>query len=262
METLLLRYLNHFFRFFTIRGDPCDLGGVKFYNNPWTWSKIKKKNLDKTNTKMGGRSLLTNLGFIGSPLGCYALYSAVHSGTGTEYSVTVSHSVTWAVSRVQSAIWLTVSSLECYFVVCSVQCAVCSVQRTLCSECAQHFVIAHWMLCWSVGCMFTMSMQWFVCCVNTLFHTESLNGLVGPHLRLFLVLNMLPLEISVLKGIVLIALLQNKSWNKYLMLRVTGQYPNSGRRYLLLLDGAAHLKYWPFWGSSFSDEVSGKSALF
>ena len=45
----------------------------------------------------------------------------------------------------------------------------------------------------------------------TLFHTESLIGLVGPHLRLFLILNMLLLEISVLKEIVLIALLQNES---------------------------------------------------
>ena len=65
---------------------------------------------------------------------------------------------------------------------------------------------------------------------------------MGPHLRLFLIL-MLPLERSVLKEIVLIALLQNESWNKYLMLRVAGQYPNSGRRYMLRLDGAAHLKY-------------------
>ena len=77
----------------------------------------------------------------------------------------------------------------------------------------------------------------------TLFHTESLIGLVEPHLQLFLILNMLPLERSVLKEIVLIALLQNESWNKYLMLRVAGQYPNSGRRYLLPLDGAAYLKY-------------------
>ena len=41
----------------------------------------------------------------------------------------------------------------------------------------------------------------------------------------------------------LIALLQNDSWNKYLMLRVAGQYPDSGRCYLLPLDGAAYLKY-------------------
>ena len=39
----------------------------------------------------------------------------------------------------------------------------------------------------------------------------------------------------------LIALLQNETWNKYLMLREAGQYPNSGRCYLLLLDGAAYL---------------------
>ena len=77
----------------------------------------------------------------------------------------------------------------------------------------------------------------------TWFHTEGLNGSVGPHLRLFLILYMLPLEISVLKETVLIALLQNESWNKYLMLRVAGQFPNSGRCYLLPLDGAAHLKY-------------------
>ena len=32
--------------------------------------------------------------------------------------------------------------------------------------------------------------------------------------------------------------------------------------YLLPLDGAAYLKYWPLWGSYFSDEVSGKSTLF
>ena len=80
-------------------------------------------------------------------------------------------------------------------------------------------------------------------CHVTFFHTESLIGLVGPHLRLFLILDMLPLERSVLKEIVLIALLQNESWNKYLMLRVAGQYPNSGRCYLLPLDGAAYFKY-------------------
>jgi hypothetical protein len=54
---------------------------------------------------------------------------------------------------------------------------------------------------------------------------------------------MLPLKRSVLKEIVLIALLQNESWKKYLILRVAGQYPNSGRHYLLPLDGAAYLKY-------------------
>jgi hypothetical protein len=54
---------------------------------------------------------------------------------------------------------------------------------------------------------------------------------------------MVVLETSVLKEIVVIALLQNESWNKYLMLRVAGQYPNSGRRYLLPLDGAAYLKH-------------------
>ena len=74
----------------------------------------------------------------------------------------------------------------------------------------------------------------------TLFHTESLIGLVAPHLQLQ---NMLPLERSVLKKIVLIVLLQNESWNKYLMLRVAGEYPNSGRCYFLPLDGAGHLKY-------------------
>ena len=77
----------------------------------------------------------------------------------------------------------------------------------------------------------------------TLFQTVSLNGSVGPHLQLFLILNMLPLERSVLKEIVFIALLQNENWNKFLMLRVVGHYPNSGRRNLLLLDGAAQLKY-------------------
>ena len=76
-----------------------------------------------------------------------------------------------------------------------------------------------------------------------MFHAESLIGLVGPHLRLFPILNMLPLVKSVLKEIVLIALLQNESWDKYLMLRVVGHDPNSGRRYLLPLDGAAYLKY-------------------
>ena len=106
---------------------------------------------------------------------------------------------------------------------------------------------------YNVGCQ---------CSWTTLFHTESLIGLMGPHLRLFLILNTLPLVKSVLKEIVLIALLQNESWNKYLMLRVVGQDPNSGRRYLLPLDGAAYLKYWPLWGSYFSDEVSGKSTLF
>ena len=78
--------------------------------------------------------------------------------------------------------------------------------------------------------------------LHTLSHTESLIELVGPHLQFFLILNTLPVERSVLKEIVLIALLQNKSWNKYLMLRVAGKYPDSGRRYLLPLDGAAHLK--------------------
>ena len=77
----------------------------------------------------------------------------------------------------------------------------------------------------------------------TLFHTECLIGLAGPHLRHFLILNMLPPERSVLKELVLIALLQNESLDKYLMLRVAGQSPNSGRRYLLPLDGAAYLKY-------------------
>ena len=47
---------------------------------------------------------------------------------------------------------------------------------------------------------------------------------MGPHLQLFLILNMLPLERTVLKEIVLIALFQNESWNKYLMLRVAGHY--------------------------------------
>ena len=54
---------------------------------------------------------------------------------------------------------------------------------------------------------------------------------------------MVALERSVLKEIVLIVLLQNESWNKYLMMRVAGQYRNSGRRYLLPLDGAVYLKY-------------------
>ena len=45
----------------------------------------------------------------------------------------------------------------------------------------------------------------------TLFYTKSLIGLVGPHLRLFLILNRLPLVKSVLEEIVLIALLQNES---------------------------------------------------
>ena len=66
--------------------------------------------------------------------------------------------------------------------------------------------------------------------------SEVCNGRVS-------LVNMLPLERYVLKEIVLIALLQNESWNKYLMLRTAGQYPNSGRRYLLPLDGAAYLKY-------------------
>ena len=49
------------------------------------------------------------------------------------------------------------------------------------------------------------------CTTAKLFHTESLIGLVGPHPRLFLILNKLPLVISVLKEIVSIALLQNES---------------------------------------------------
>ena len=54
---------------------------------------------------------------------------------------------------------------------------------------------------------------------------------------------MLPLERFVLKEVVLITLMQNESWNKYLMLIVAlaGQY--SGPYYLLPLDGAAYLKY-------------------
>ena len=52
--------------------------------------------------------------------------------------------------------------------------------------------------------------------------------------------NMLSLERTVLKEIVLITLFQNKSWNKYRMLSVAGQYPNYGRRYFLPLDGAAY----------------------
>ena len=54
---------------------------------------------------------------------------------------------------------------------------------------------------------------------------------------------MLSLERSALKELVLIALWQNETWNKYLMLKVAGQYPNSGRRYLLPLNGALYLKY-------------------
>ena len=73
---------------------------------------------------------------------------------------------------------------------------------------------------------------------------------------------MLALLKSVLKEIVLIALLQNESLNKYLILRVVGQDPNSSRRYLMPLDGAAYLKYWPLWGSNFPYEVLGKSTLF
>ena len=72
---------------------------------------------------------------------------------------------------------------------------------------------------------------------------KSLIGLLGPHLRLFLILIVLSLERSVLKEIVLIALLKNETWNKYLMLRVVGQYTYSGRCYLLSLDGAAYLRY-------------------
>ena len=117
---------------------------------------------------------------------------------------------------------------------------------------------------WRTGELFE-----FTNCINsrlynklpTLFHTESLIGFVGPHLRLFLMFNMLPLERTVLKENVLIALFQNKSWNKYLISRVAGQYPNSGRRYILPLDGAAYLNYWPLWGSYFSGEVLGKSSL-
>ena len=37
---------------------------------------------------------------------------------------------------------------------------------------------------------------------DTLFHTESLIGLVGPHQVLFLIVNKSPLERSVLKEIV------------------------------------------------------------
>ena len=36
--------IRQFFRFFTIRGDPCDLGGVKFYRHSFARSKIENKN--------------------------------------------------------------------------------------------------------------------------------------------------------------------------------------------------------------------------
>ena len=54
---------------------------------------------------------------------------------------------------------------------------------------------------------------------DTLFHTDRLIGLVGPHMQLFLILIMLSLERSVLKEIVLIVLWQNETWSKYFMLR-------------------------------------------
>ena len=65
--------IQHFFIFFTIRWDPWDLGGLNFKATPKHGRKLKKEKLfqnqhDKTNTKMGGRSLLTNFGFIGRPL--------------------------------------------------------------------------------------------------------------------------------------------------------------------------------------------------
>ena len=81
--------------------------------------------------------------------------------------------------------------------------------------------------------------------MSTWFQTEHFIGLVGPHIRLFLILIMLPLERSVWKEMVLIALLQNETRYKYLMLSVAGQYPNFGHRYLLPLDGAAYLQYLP-----------------
>ena len=92
---------------------------------------------------------------------------------------------------------------------------------------------------------------WYLVIGNRIVHPNSnhivphrkFDKMVGPHLRLFLILSMLPLVKSVLKEIVLIALLQNESGNKYLMLRVEGQDPNSGGRHLLPLDGAAYLKY-------------------
>ena len=36
--------IRQFFIFFTIRGDPCDLGGVKFYRQCFARSKIENKN--------------------------------------------------------------------------------------------------------------------------------------------------------------------------------------------------------------------------
>ena len=72
---------------------------------------------------------------------------------------------------------------------------------------------------------------------------KSLIELLGPHLQLFQIFIVLSLERSVLKEIVLIALLKNETLNKNLMLRVVGQYTYSGRCYLLLLDGAAYLRY-------------------
>ena len=85
---------------------------------------------------------------------------------------------------------------------------------------------------------------------------------MGPHRFIFLILIMLPLKRSVWKEIVLIALLKNEAWNKYLMVSVDITSPNSGRRYLLSLDASAYLFYLLLLGPTFLGEVLGKSTLF
>ena len=64
---------GQFFIIFTIRGDPPDLWGVKISGKENTDSKFQNKTCfcnqhEKTNTKMGGRSLMDKFGLYGSPL--------------------------------------------------------------------------------------------------------------------------------------------------------------------------------------------------
>ena len=66
--------IQYFFRFFAIRGDPCDLGGFTLMATPKRGRKKRERKIhfwnqhDETNPKMGGRSLLRYVEHIGSSL--------------------------------------------------------------------------------------------------------------------------------------------------------------------------------------------------
>ena len=77
---------GQFFKNFTIRGDPSDLGGIKISGKEKTGSEKEKKNLiTNTNTtqtqKMGGISLMENFGLYGSPLLYSCNANSVHSSS-------------------------------------------------------------------------------------------------------------------------------------------------------------------------------------